>query len=112
MVKLDKITPIIAACLANAERLLDAAKLTRKPGQNHIAYHLAAVSLEEVGKAAMMLASSFRDSSQPSDQDADEDPPKLMDWIEDHERKLFWALWTPSFGKEKITADQFRQFQS
>jgi AbiV family abortive infection protein len=112
MADLDKAKPVIAACLVNAERLLDAAKSTRKPGQNHIAYHLAAVSLEEVGKAAMMLAISFRDSPQPSDQDADEDPPKLMDWIEDHERKLFWALWTPSFGKEKITADQFRQFQS
>jgi len=112
MGELDKVRPIIAACLVNAERLLDAARSTRKPGQNHIAYHLAAVSLEEVGKATMILASSFRVSPQPGDQDAEEDPPKLMDWVEDHERKLFWALWTPSFGKQQITADQLRQFQS
>ena len=23
-----------------------------------------------------------------------------VDWIEDHEKKLFWALWTPSFGRQ------------
>ncbi len=112
MGELDKVRPVIASCLLNAERLLDAARSTRKPGQNHIAYHLAAVSLEEVGKAAMILARSLRDFPLPGDQHVDEDRPKLKDWVEDHERKLFWALWTPTFGEQKITAEQIRRFQS
>lgn len=112
MTGIDKATPIITACLVNAEQLLDAAKSVRKPGQNHIAYHLAAVSLEEVGKAAMVLANAFRESPQPHSEDSDEDVLNLMNWVEDHERKLFWALFTPGFGKEQITAAQFREFQS
>ena len=60
----------------------------------------------------MILVSSFRDSPQQGDQDAEEDEPRLMDWVEDHERKLFWALWTPGFGKQQITANQLQQFQS
>lgn len=111
MRQIDKATPIIAACLLNAERLLDAAKSVRKPGQNHIAYHLAAVSLEEVGKAVMTLASAVT-APYPNMEDAETDLPGLMNWVEDHERKLFWALFTPGFGQQQITPDQFLEFQS
>ena len=58
MAEIDKINPVIQACLSNAEHLLNAAKDVRKPGQNHIGYHLAALALEEIGKITMIVVSA------------------------------------------------------
>ena len=82
-----------AACIKNAEELLNAAKQL-PPGTAHIAYHLATLALEEIGKSSMIFISSLRDSR---DQD---ERKQLVDWIDDHERKLFWAIWSPLFDKE------------
>ena len=105
---------IVEACLLNAERLLDAARIIRKPTYNHISYHLATLALEEIGKAALVRASSLRpagDDGQSND-DSDDDRWTPLKWVEDHEHELFWAIWTVAFGKERISVDQFRQLQS
>jgi AbiV family abortive infection protein len=99
------------ACLSNAERLLAAARACRKPGSNYIAYHLAALALEEIGKATMVTVSNFHLPSLPKPS-TDEDRRRPIDWIEDHERKLFWALWTPLFGRQADMVKQIQTFQS
>ena len=63
MAEIDKINPVIQACLSNAEHLLNAAKDVRKPGQNHIGYHLAALALEEIGKITMIVVSAVSENS-------------------------------------------------
>lgn len=84
----DHIARIRAACVENAEELLNAAAVTAKQeGSNHIAYHLAALALEEIGKSSMIFMSSLR-------MHGDEERKRPVDWIEDHERKLFWAIWS------------------
>lgn len=84
----DHIARIRAACVENAEELLNAAAVTAKQeGSNHIAYHLAALALEEIGKSSMIFMSSLRTHG-------DEERKRPVDWIEDHERKLFWAIWS------------------
>jgi AbiV family abortive infection protein len=88
------VEPIIEACLSAAEKFIEAAKAITKPGSYHIAYHLAALALEEVGKASMV----FMDAIHPPQKEGGSRSP--IEWIEDHERKLFWALWLPSFHHE------------
>jgi AbiV family abortive infection protein len=55
----EAINRVIKACIANADQLLSAAKEIRKPRRNHIAYHLAALALEEIGKATMITMGSL-----------------------------------------------------
>jgi AbiV family abortive infection protein len=106
----DRVRPLVEACLLNAERLLDVAREAFKPGQNHIAYHLAALALEEVGKASIFTIDAIHDSRIGMGL-ADEDEKRPADWIEDHERKLFWALWLPRFGSRTMSVEEFRSFQ-
>jgi len=110
MADLDAIVPLIQACLSNAESLLNSAKEISKPGRNHIAYHLAALALEEIGKASILVVRSVRPTRDEQD-NTDEESGGIFGWLEDHERKLFWALWAPSFGMGNITIEQFRELE-
>jgi AbiV family abortive infection protein len=86
-----KIEPILESCLANAERLLDSAKAVRAaPGCNHISFNLAVLALEEIGKSILLFQESLEINSVPRD---GEERRRPVEWIEDHERKLFWAIW-------------------
>jgi hypothetical protein len=82
---IDRINPVIQACLLNAEHLLNAAKDVRKPGQNHIAYHLAALALEEIGKITMLVVSAVHPQSNPGDDENGEVGSTTL--TEDHARK-------------------------
>ena len=101
------INAIIRACIANADQLLTSAKDIRKPERKHIAYHLAALALEEIGKATMITMGTLT----PDVLLADEEHRSPADVIEDHEKKLFWALWTPAFTAGKMGVDEFRRHQ-
>src|SRR5271165_1058358 len=84
----DEIARIRTACVENAEALLNAATVVAaQRGSSNIAYHLAAFALEEVGKSSMIFMSSLRTPG-------DEERKRPIDWIEDHERKLFWAIFS------------------
>jgi AbiV family abortive infection protein len=90
MKSIQEVTPVIEACLINAEKLIEAAKVTSKPGSYHIAYHLAALALEEIGKSSMVFMSALN----PRQVEESEQVGPIK-WIDDHERKLFWAIWLP-----------------
>lgn len=111
MDEFEKIQPLIRACLENSESLLNSAKEVIKPGQHHIAYHLAALALEEIGKASLFRinAATKTITSKGLGEDDSKNP---LDWIDDHERKLFWALWLPNFGSHDMSVEQFREFQA
>lgn len=59
MKNIEEITPALQACLANAEKLIEAAEASLKPGSYHIAYHLGALALEEIGKSSMVFMSAL-----------------------------------------------------
>ncbi|MGA9542746.1 MAG: AbiV family abortive infection protein [Candidatus Sulfotelmatobacter sp.] len=92
----EEFTPAIQACLRNAEKLIAAAKASAVPGSYHIAFHLATMALEEIGKSSMI----FLDALEPNPAVAHEEARTLLKWIDDHERKLFWAIWLP--GRENL----------
>ena len=88
-----KIEPILEACLANAERLIESAKAVRSlPGCNHIAFNLVVLALEEIGKSILLFQESLDVKHFPRN---GEEAKRPLEWIDDHERKLFWAIWFP-----------------
>jgi AbiV family abortive infection protein len=111
MADIEAVLPLIQACLSNAERLLNSAKEIRKPGYNHISYHLAALALEEIGKASMLVPRSSRLSASPQEADEDDDKSTISRWLDDHEKKLFWAIWTIGMSTGKFSVKDFREYQ-
>lgn len=95
----------IEACIRNAEKLLAAAKNLRLQQQNNIAFHLATLGLEEVGKATIVGITSTTVKPAAFEKDP-------ADWWEDHVKKLFWALWAPAFGTNSNVVGQFRDFHN
>jgi AbiV family abortive infection protein len=104
MTDFSKVQVLRKACLDNANELLLSARAIRALDLNNIAYHLASLSLEEIGKATIIVMTAAAEETAP-----ERDRP-LEKWMEDHVRKLFWALWGPTFGREKITGDQMQGF--
>lgn len=82
-------------CNQNAEDALIAAGLLSNKGVNHIVFHLSVLALEEIGKIFILWHNLNAEETWDKD--------KLKIPLDDHIKKLFWAIWGPSFGKEKIT---------
>jgi AbiV family abortive infection protein len=103
-IDLEAVKLLFRKCLDNAEALLDSAKDSRAKKRNHIAFHLAVLALEEIGKAAMLLA---RKVYPHVVEDEELDESKLSDEVADHKKKLFWALLTTSFDGGGFTPEDF-----
>jgi AbiV family abortive infection protein len=65
-------------------------------GSYHIAFHLATMALEEIGKSSMIFLDAIDRKPLPPDEEA----KTPLKWVDDHERKLFWAIWLP--GRENL----------
>ena len=92
------------ACLQNADDLIIAAKLLQNKHLQHIQYHLSVLALEEIGKAEI-IGMTFAAGINSRDSAFSEAS------LENHIRKLFLALWTPSFGKTFINKQEIDQLQ-
>ncbi len=93
----DNFNKFKKVCLQNADDLLKAANASLEAGIDHASFHLSLLALEEVGKIEMEIIHIMSLIHQKSD------PIKYNFDIDNHERKLFWAFWGPSFGREKQT---------
>lgn len=91
----------VEEALSHADDLLAAArKLDEYP---HLAYHLGVLSLEEIGRSTLLVMGELASRRQEG--------RRFERESEDHVRKLFWALWGPSFARELITGQQIEEFQ-
>src|SRR5713226_4158246 len=106
-VDLEALKLLFRKCLDNAEALLDSAKDSRAKKRNHIAFHLAVLALEEIGKAAMLLAHRVYPHVV---EDEEFDESKFSNEAVDHRKKLFWAMLTPSFDG-LFTPENFTQLK-
>ena len=86
------------ACLANAQELLNSAKTLKGKNTAHIRYHLAVLAMEEVGKVELLSAEFSRLTF-----DEDDIEPNLT--VDDHVKKLFWAIFTPFVEQKRLTKD-------
>ena len=91
-------------CLKNAEDLVASAKALLGRDVDHICYHLAVLALEEVGKAQLLQTKfAIAEFGDP------EDHPTVI--LDEHVKKLFWALWGPAFGRDVLTKEQFESYR-
>ena len=86
----------------HAEDLIAAAKLLEARHHN-LAFHFAALALEEVGRASLIAMNEIAEHRREGE--------GRRRQADDHEAKLFWALWGPSFGSERLTSEQIETFR-
>ncbi len=88
------IVRLTEACHANARDLHRAASNLRAEGLPNIAYHLAVLALEELGKAQLIGIGWIAEAR-------GEDSSWHQKQIDDHVKKLFWALWGPTLTRRR-----------
>lgn len=86
----------------HAADLIDAAKLIQAQFP-HLAYHFAVLALEEIGRGVLLVTKA-------SVAQTGDETRALEDAMEDHVRKLFWALWSPTQA-EPVTGAQIEGFR-
>ena len=93
-----------AACLENAEALVNSAKTLEGESTAHIRYNLAALALEEVGKAVIFQMNAFGATS-------DRDDDQLNISTDDHVKKLFWVFFSPLIEQGRFTRDYIETYR-
>lgn len=86
------------ACIAHAKNLIASARAVQAINQPHIAYHLAVIALEELGRGELIGVQSI----------ATERPDANTKWdkhIQSHVQKLFWCFLGPSFYQQELTQE-------
>src|SRR5262245_2846525 len=84
---------IMAACRNHAKDLYGAAETLRQDGLPNVAYHLATLALEELGKAQLVAMRSMSKD--------DEGLSWHQKQLDDHVKQLFWALWGPNLTNHR-----------
>jgi AbiV family abortive infection protein len=94
-------------CLAHAKDLAAAAEvLLAQIGKHHIAFSLSVLAFEELGKAAMIGMASLTGTFNA------EKANSLLRHLDDHEKKLFWAFWSPWGMRERIEIEKVAEFEN
>lgn len=93
---------VIEVSREHAADLIAAAKSLRE-NFPHLAYHFAVLALEEIGRGVLLVV---LDSVGRTDDEA----RTIEAGMEDHVRKLFWALWSPTQA-EAVTGAQIEEFR-
>lgn len=89
------------ACLQHAEDLLKASNVVFKENLFNIAYHLSVVALEEIGKACLFVVSNMQNLEYTTNR---------VKNIDDHIKKIFWALFDIAFTNEILTAKTLENY--
>ncbi|MCK4945039.1 MAG: AbiV family abortive infection protein [Alphaproteobacteria bacterium] len=100
----DREHEILAACVKQAEDLLLSAEASLDKGVHHVAYHLAALALEELGKRELIkLHPVSRIKKEPSG------------WLKkgqsDHVKKLFWSVFGGTSEGKEMTPKFFEELK-
>jgi AbiV family abortive infection protein len=97
-----------AHCVAHARDLASAADLLLGPtGLHHVAFSLSVLAFEELGKATMIGLASIVSTVDAARAE------RLLRQLDDHEKKLFWAFWSPWGVREKPDrAEKIGEFQN
>ena len=92
------------ACVKHARDLFDSARAVEKTGHPNIAYHLATLALEELGRRELLGVQWVAAKAKV--------PPT---WptknTQDHVKKLFWCFFGAGFFSEKITKERLDEMK-
>jgi len=89
----------LSACMDHASDLLSAARAVQAAGHSNVAYHLATLALEEIGRRELILVQAVADRSTVP-------PAWPTKHTYDHVKKLFWCFFGASFHSEKMTGQK------
>ena len=92
------------ACLENAQELLNSARALKGKNTTHIRYHLAVLAMEEVGKVGLLSVEFSRQMLDENDFE-----PNLA--LDNHVKKLFWAIFTPFIEQTRLTKEEFESYR-
>jgi AbiV family abortive infection protein len=93
------------ACIAHARDLLESAKTIRAAGKPHIAYHLCALALEEIGRRELIMLEGMSEG--------DPVPPAWPSkHSQDHVQKLFWAFFGANFLLRQLTKESIEEMRT
>jgi AbiV family abortive infection protein len=82
----DELLEALSACVVHARDLMESAKVVQATGRSNIAYHLATLALEELGKRELYRI-------QEASKAVGDTHPWQANAILDHEKKLFWCFY-------------------
>jgi AbiV family abortive infection protein len=92
----EKTVAAMRACVDHARDLLESARAVRAANHPNIAYHLATLSLEEIGRRHLIAVQSLA-SKRP-------EPPAWPEkHTQDHIKKLFWCFFGAAFIHERVS---------
>lgn len=91
-------------CLSNSEDALRSAEILLDKKVNHIVFHLSVLAMEEIGK---IFIGWYQLTSEEKWGKEKHNIP-----LDDHIKKLFWAIWGPTLGKEKITKEHLDEINN
>jgi AbiV family abortive infection protein len=97
----ERIDAAMAACLTHARDLLNSARVVQAQGHPNIAYHLAALALEEIGRRELLGVQSVASVATVL-------PAWASKHTQDHVKKLFWCFFG-GFVAEHTTAETLDQ---
>lgn len=100
----DKIQKASEACLANAEACLSMAERELGKDADHLCFHLALLSLEEIGKSILIKIGYTVSASTV-------EKPGLETALDDHVKKIFWALWHGFLMGDKMKPQEIEQLK-
>jgi AbiV family abortive infection protein len=93
------------ACINHARALLDSAKAVQASGHANIAYHLATLTLEELGRRELLAVQTIASTR-------DQPPAWMQKHTQDHIKKLFWCFFGGGFLSEKWTKERVEGMDS
>jgi AbiV family abortive infection protein len=97
-----KLFAAMAACVDHARALLESAKAVHASGHPNVAYHLATLTLEELGRRALIGVQFIAQNEAV--------PPEWPKKHEqDHIKKLFWAFFGVEFSAQVLTAKSLQE---
>jgi len=85
------------ACVDHARDLIDGARALRLAGKANLAYHLATLALEELGRRELLGVEAVA-------RNARAEVPWQRKAVVDHVRKLFWCFFGGNFLADQMTA--------
>lgn len=101
----DKTLAAMQACVDHARDLLDVARAAQSGSKPHIAYHLATLALEELGRRELIAVESIS-AQRPI-------PPAWpAKHTQDHVQKLFWAFFGANFLQRELTQESLEEMQT
>jgi AbiV family abortive infection protein len=96
----EKLLAALDACVVHARDLVESAKLVQRSGRANIAYHLATLALEEMGRRELFQIQAAAAS-------VGDVPPWQTNATQDHVQKLFWCFYGMGRVQDIIDQQQF-----